>query len=162
MVRRAPARLPPKRRCTCCPTRCRRTCRRRPEQFRPGSRSATQLGEEEERGCGGEAGERGGEELVPSGAGEADGRRGGGEGENGAAEARPRGKSLASPNDEKMNGSCTGRERRGNVDPTSVDVDAAVGLASSRDGPERVAGTGVAREESDPGTAVENEARVCM
>ena len=60
-------------------------------------------------------------------------------------------------------GSCTGArpagERSENVDPTSVDVDAAVGLAPSPEEPARVAGAG-AGPELDPGNAVDNEAMV--
>ena len=51
-------------------------------------------------------------------------------------------------------------ERSENVDPTGVEVGATVDLAPSPEGPERVAGAGVAPEESDPGTALGNEARV--
>ena len=49
------------------------------------------------------------------------------------------------------------RERSENVDPMGVDVDAAVGLASSPEGFHRVAGAGVDPEESDPRNSVENE-----
>ena len=42
-------------------------------------------------------------------------------------------------------------ERSENVDPTGVEVGAAIDFGPSPEGPERVAGAGVAPEESDPG-----------
>ena len=52
-------------------------------------------------------------------------------------------------------------ERSENVDPKGVGGDAAVGLAPIPEAPGRVAGAGADPEESDSGTALVNEARVC-